>query len=210
MLKNYLKIAFRNLIKNKLDSAISIGGLAVGLACCILLIFYVRFEWSHDNFHKNANRVYRVTYQSDNTNSGEVFKSLSTPYPLGVALDSTFPEVEQVINIARGQIPVERNGKFTPRIVTFADPGFFQAFTFPLLYGTAETALANAGNVVLTEEAAEYYFGEKQVIGETITVRLHKDLYTLTISAVAQSVPANSSIQFDLVLPFENYPKSPI
>jgi len=205
MIKNYLKIAFRNLRKNKIDSAISIGGLAVGLACCILLVFYVRFEWSHDNFHENADQIYRITEQDTNPNSGDISKSLITPHPLATALDSTFPEIERVMNISGGEVHLERDGKFHSQPVLFSEPGFFQTFTFPLIYGHPELALNNPDKAVVTEDFAQRFFGKKNVVGETLTFRLNNEPYPLTISAVAQSIPSNSSIKFEVIIPFENY-----
>ncbi|MEX2601796.1 MAG: ABC transporter permease [Balneolaceae bacterium] len=209
MFKNYLKIAFRNLWKHKIDSAISIGGLAVGLACCILLLFYVRFEWTFDNFHENEEQIYRITdqTQSSDPDTGEIQirKSVIHPYPLGAALESSFPGIDQLVQISNGQIYLREGEEFVTQRATFATPGFFRMFTFPLLYGDKETALSDPGNIVLTEETALRLFGSRQVVGETVVVRLHQDLYTLTVSGVAETVPANSSIRFEMVLPFENF-----
>jgi putative ABC transport system permease protein len=205
MLKNYIKIALRNLRKNKIDSAISIGGLAVGLACCILLVFYVRFEWSHDNFHENAEQIFRITEQSENARTGEIYKSLITPYPLTAVVDSTFSQAKYVLNIAQGSVDVKHSDKFTQQVVTYSDPGFFDAFTFPILYGNSSTPLANTDHIVLTEDAALRYFGTANAVDKQLTVRLNKEEYLLTVTAIAQNVPKNSSIKFDMVLPFENY-----
>lgn len=205
MLRNYIKIAFRNLIKNRVDSVISIGGLAVGLACCILLVFYVRFEWSYDNFHENADRVYRLTSQSTSPNSGEVTKSFAAPYPLGAAMDSSFPEINKLFKVAGGEIHIEEDGTFHSQRVLFSEPGFFQVFTFPLLSGNSEAPLSNREGVVLTKDAAERLFRDPQAVGETLTVRLNREVYSYHVSAVAENPPANSSIQFEIILPFENY-----
>jgi putative ABC transport system permease protein len=204
MLKNYIKIALRNLWKNKIDSAISIIGLAVGLACCILLAFYVRFEWSQDDFHKEADKIYRIAEIGTQPNSGEKFYSLSTPTPLATALDSTFPEIESVLNITKEGVFVEKDGQFNLEDVMFADPGFFSTFTFPIISGDSNQPLSNPSNIVLTEKSAMYHFGEKDVVGESLTIRLDEEIYTFTVSAVAKNLPSNSSMQFEMVLPFEN------
>jgi|AntRauTorckE6833_2_1112554.scaffolds.fasta_scaffold14692_2 putative ABC transport system permease protein len=205
MIKNYLKIAFRNLRKNKIDSVISIGGLAVGLACCILLVFYVRFEWSHDNFHENADQIYRITVQDTSPNSGDVTKRLSTPYPLAAALDSSFPEIDRVLHFMVGDVKLEQDGKFRSQPVTYSDQSFFEIFSFPLLHGSPVSALDSPNKVVITEDFALRIFGEKNVVGETLTFKMNEQNYPLTVSAVAQSIPANSSIKFEVVLPFENF-----
>ena len=204
MLKNYIKIALRNLWKNKIDSSISIIGLAVGLACCILLAFYVRFEWSQDNFHKQADKIYRIAATGTQPNSGETFYSLSTPTPLATALESTFPEIENVLNIAKSQIFVEKDEQFNSDVVMFADPGFFSTFTFPIVSGDKSQPLSNPNKIVLTEKSAFYYFGKTDVVGESLSIRLDEEVYTFIVSAVAKNLPANSSIQFEMVLPFEN------
>ncbi|WP_421775499.1 ABC transporter permease [Gracilimonas sp.] len=205
MLKNYIKIALRNLRKNKIDSAISIGGLTVGLACCILLVFYVRFEWSHDNFHQNGDRLFRITEQTTSPNSGEVHKNLSMPYPLGAALDSTFPEIDKVIKVSPGAVHINEENKFRQVEVLFSEPGFFEAFTFPIAYGNKVNPLQGPDKVVLTKEAAHHYFGKEDVVGKTLTFKFNEDEYDLVVSAVAENPPGNSSLQFTLLLPFENY-----
>jgi putative ABC transport system permease protein len=204
MIKNYFKIAFRNLRKNKIDSAISIGGLAVGLACCILLVFYVRFEWSHDNFHVNKDRVFRITEKSIQPD-GEEFKTLTTSHPLAAALDSTFPEIEETVNVTMEQVQLEVKGRFVTEIVTFADPAFFKLFTFPLLYGNQETALESNDGVVLTEQKAHQLFGTENAVGKTLNFKLGEQTYSYEVTGIAQQLPANSSIQFEILLPFESF-----
>lgn len=205
MLKNYIKIAVRNLGKNKIDSFISIGGLAVGLACCILLVFYVRFEWSHDNFHENGDRVYRITQKSIQPNSGEEFKTLITPYPLGAAIDSAFPEVERVVDVMIDQVQLRTDERFVSEVVTFADSGFFELFSFPLIYGDKNTALTHPDGVVLTEQKAVEFFGVNNALGHTIEVKFNDDIYTYKVMAVVRDLPKNSSIQFDILFPFESF-----
>ncbi|HKL20007.1 MAG TPA: ABC transporter permease [Halalkalibaculum sp.] len=205
MLKNYLKIAWRNLKKHKIDSFISITGLGVGLACCILLVTYVRFEWSHDDFHEWSDQIYRITMESSSPRDGVVQKSLATPYPLNAALDSTFPEIEQVIDVMKNRVYVQKAEEFIPELVLFADPGFFELFTFPILYGNNNIPLSENDAIVITEQFAQLYFGHTQVVGELLTIRLGNEEYDYRVSAVAKNPPANSSIQFGMVIPYESY-----
>src|SRR5699024_5932462 len=131
MLQNYLKIAFRNLRKNKIDSAISIGGLAVGMACCLLLVAFVRFEWSFDEFHENSEQIY-VIYSTNNANTEDEFKSTITPYPLASVLESNIPALEEVVRYRSGGADVMIDGKFiTERTINLAESGFLQMFSFP-------------------------------------------------------------------------------
>jgi len=205
MLKNYIKIAWRNLIRHKTDSIISIGGLALGLACCILLISYVRFEWSYDNFHKNSDRIFRVTNEENQSGSGEIHRNLSTPFPLSAVLDTTFPEIETVMDISKSTLKLKIDGKFTSQNVLLADPGFFKTFNFHLLYGNPIDALSGKDHVVITEKTAKRIFGQKQVIGQTLTFRLNERDHVFTVTGITKDLPGNSSIRFEMVLPFENY-----
>lgn len=208
MLKNYIKIAFRNLLKYKADSAISIGGLAVGIACCILLVLYVRFEWSYDQFHERSERIYRVVQETTNPNTGQVSKNAWTPYPMAAAMKSTFPELEQVVRMGRISVQIEIDNRFAPEEVLLADSGFFSMFSFPLVLGNAETVLADPGNMVVTKQMAEKLFGRMYVVGETVAIRFRNEEQIFRISGIAEEVPGNSSIKFDIILPFESYPYS--
>src|SRR5699024_3753319 len=124
MLKNYLKIAFRKLYKNKVDSIISIGGLAVGIACCLLLVAYVQFEWSFDEIHKKADRIYRVFTQYVET-EGNNNASIGTSYPLAAAIEATIPEAEEVVRWRRSGAFIEIDGKFRIQRIYLAEPDFF-------------------------------------------------------------------------------------
>lgn len=192
-------------MKHKIDSFISIAGLGVGLACCILLVTYVRFEWSQDNFHEKSDRVYRITMESTSPRDGVVQRSLATPYPLSTTLDSTFPEVEQVVDVMKNRVYVRKSEEFIPEFVLFADPGFFNLFTFPVLYGDRNTPLSGSGTIVITEQFAQRYFGHKQVVGEILTLRLGNEEFDYRVAAVAKNPPANSSIKFGMVIPYESY-----
>ena len=160
MFKNYLKIALRNLKKYKIDSFISLSGLAIGLCCCIILIMYVRFEWSYDNFHTDKNSIYRLTEQTVNSRNNEVRHSTIHPYPQSIALEEEFPEIKSLINISGGSAQFLKDGKYILEPIKLADPEFLSEFTFPLIYGDSKTALSNVDNIVITESAANKYFGK--------------------------------------------------
>ncbi len=204
MLKNYIKIALRNLRKHKIDSFISLSGLAVGLTCCILLVMYIQFEWSYDDFHKNRDSIYRLTETSENQNSDELRRSTIHPYAQSVALKEELPEIESVINYSAVVGDILLNGKYLEERISTVSPEFLTTFSFPLISGDPESALDKISSIVLTESAAIKYFGETNVLGQTLTIRLLDEPMDYVVSGVAKDVPLNSSIQFEFLLPFEN------
>lgn len=204
MFKNYLKIALRNLGKNKLDSFISISGLAIGLCVCIILIGYVQFEWSYDTFHENKDSIFRLT--ESYTNPGQNVANISTnhPYPLALALEDEFPEIENVTKVSSALVDFLIEDKYISELITTVDPDFLTKFSFPLAYGDIESALSKIDNIVLTESMARKYFGKTEVLGETMTIRLLDQPQNFVVSGVVKDVPVNSSLQFQFLLPFEN------
>jgi len=204
MFKNYLKIAFRNLKKNKLDSFISLSGLAIGLASCIILIMYVRFEWSYDNFHENRDSLYRLTEQTTDPRSDKIRKSTIHSYPQTIALAEELPEIESVIKISGGSAEFFKDGKYILEKIKYTDPEFLKHFTFPLIYGDSKSSLNNIDNIIISESSAIKYFGKADVLGESLTIRLRDKPQNFTITGVAQDAPLNSSVQFEFLIPFEN------
>ena len=203
MLKNYIKIAFRKLLKNKVDSAISIGGLAIGIACCILLALSVRFELTYDNFHKQGDRLFRVT-QTQTTSKGKEQRSLIQPYPMATALDSTFPEIDQTVRLQLGMVQIENHHKFQNQKVLFAGPAFFSMFSFPLVSGNKQAILSDPNSIVLSQSMAQRYFDGEQAIGKSLTLRLQGKERLFQVTGIAKDVPKNSSIKFKVILPFES------
>jgi len=201
MLKNYLKIAFRTLWKDKLHAFINIFGLSIGLACCLLIMLFVRNEWSFDRFHTNADRLYRA-WVLENYGENQRFYNTVTPVPLGPTMASTFPEVEQAIRYMQFTDQVRRGEVVFNETISLADPAFFEVFDFPLVRGDAARALAERNSVVLTERMATRYFGTADPVGQTLTMLSEDAMQDFVVTAVAEDVPPNSSIQFDLLLPF--------
>ncbi len=204
MFKSYLKIALRNLRKHKTDSFISLSGLSIGLCCCIILIMYVRFEWSYDNFHTDKESIYRITEQTVNSQNGKIRRNTIHSYSQSVALKEEFPEIESIINISGSSAEFLKDGKYILEPIKYTNSEFLTHFSFPLIYGDNESALNQIDNIVITESAAIKYFGKTSVIGESLTIRLGDKPQNLVVSGVAKDVPANSSIQFEFLLPFEN------
>ncbi len=202
MLKSYFKFGWRNLAKNKTYSLINIGGLAVGMACCIAIGLYIADEYSFDRFHSRYNDIYRVVNQQKM--GDDVFNIASTPGPLGSALKSDFPEVENYCRVGRmksaGVLENDETA-IEPEELLVVDNGFFQVFDFKLSHGNSQTVLSSPDDVVITEEAASKLFGPSWknstgLIGKQI---VYNDRL-LTLAGIAYDPPANSHIQFDVLL----------
>ncbi len=194
MLKNYLKIALRNVLKSKIYSLITIVGFAVGMATFILIFWWVQDELSYDNFHNNSDNLYRVILEKQD--SGENAMIALTPFPLAEALKAEVPEIFDCTRLMTVVGMVEYGEKkFNERRVFLAESSFFNMFTFPFIKGNPETALSDPYSVVLTEAMAKKYFGDEDPFGKTITVsdRLVK------VTGVIKNTPLNSHLQFDFL-----------
>jgi putative ABC transport system permease protein len=200
MFKTYLKIALRNIRKNKLYSFINIAGLAMGIVCCILIGLFISSELRFDRFHKNAGRIVRATMEY--SSGGIVNKVALTGTKVGPQFKRTFPAVEDYVRTMKfPRIITYKDKQFTEKQFYYADESFLKIFSFPLVKGDAATALATDDKVLMTESAAKKYFGTTDVIGKVIRIGDKKDFI---ISGVAKDVPRNSQIQFDFVVNFTN------
>ncbi|MCB0836614.1 MAG: ABC transporter permease [Bacteroidetes bacterium] len=198
MLRNYIKIAWRNLRKDKLITAINILGLSIGLACCILIFVFAKHEWSYDTFHKDAENIFRISAK---------FKSFylsSTPAPLGQALEDDFPSVTQALRLDERDIILNVNGTYFKEKTLFADPNFFDFFTFPLRAGNPDHVLAQSENLVITQEFADKYFPGESPIGKMVRINLDSAFTEFQISGVAENIPSNSSMRFNMIMPLIN------
>jgi putative ABC transport system permease protein len=195
MLRNYLKLALRNLSRQKAFSFINITGLAIGLACSMLILLWVRDELSFDRFHHQSQQIYRLVGEA----SG--LQIAISPAPVGPALRDELPEVTDVVRLmSMGNVMAEANDvKFEEKQVFSADSNFFQVFDFTLVQGDPATALLEPNGLVVTEALARKYFGTTDVMGKTFHL-LNKDDFKVT--GVIASVPSNSHLQFDLILPW--------
>jgi putative ABC transport system permease protein len=207
MLKNYFKLALRNLIKHKLYSLINILGLAVGIACCIMILLYVQEELSYDKFHENADRIGRIFTME--FNNGAWKKDAGTPDLLGPALAKEYPEISDCVRFFHpswiDKWAVSVNGRcFYEKELYFADGSIFKVFTFPLIKGDPETALKEPNSAVLSEEAAERYFGREDPVGKILTIDGRVEA---KITGIARKVPPNSHFRFDLMVSFGSNPE---
>lgn len=196
MIRNYIKVAVRNLLRQKGFSFINIFGLALGISCTALIGMWVAHELSYDKFHSNYNRIYRITATLPEMN---VHAAVSST-PLAFAFKSEIPEIEDAVRISNFERDLVQVGdaKFEERGIIYADSNFFKFFTFPFIKGDPEKALLNPEGVVLTEETAMKYFGSTDVIDKTIR-KNNKDDFTVT--GVIANIPDNSHLQFDFVQP---------
>jgi putative ABC transport system permease protein len=202
MFKHYFKIAFRTLTRQKILSFINVLGLSIGIACfCLFLLFAVN-EFTYDRFHKNARNIYEVYRWSDASQDEPAEGSPYMPMPLGAALRQDFADVENYVRIKVSGTPdFMRIGNNDVRRVNFcyADPQFFSVFSFKLKYGSAATALQNINSIVITKSKAKELFGNDNVIGKTVQIKIDEDFLPFTIGAVAENIPSNSSIQFEVM-----------
>ncbi len=195
MFKNYLKIAWRNLMRNKASASINITGLSVGMAAFLLILMYVSFELSYDKFHSNADQVYRLNVDIKSAN--DLMKLSVSSAPMGNALKRDFPEVLEQTRLLQ-DVDVFKVGDqlFTENRIFFTEPSFFDLFNFPLIKGDPKTALKNPNSVILTETTAKKYFGSADPMGKTIIAN-GKDL--LVVTGIAKDVPAGTQFKFDIL-----------
>ena len=202
MFKNYLKIALRNIQRHKVYSFINISGLAVGMACCILIFLYVKSELSYDRYHKDADSIFRVA-QIIQKESAEI-TTARVATPLIPALRENFPEVKHAARLqlsVRNNL-VERNQKmFYEDWVMIAENDIFSVFTIPFIKGNPVTALNRPGTVVITERMAKKYFEDEDPIGETL--KIWGDPYEIT--GVVSNCPENTHLKYDFFVSLNGF-----
>ncbi len=202
MLKNYFKIAFRNLLRNKTVSAINVLGLAIGIASCILILLYVQYEFSFDKFNKNYNRIYRTA--SEISFSGRTIKAAVSSDKLGPALKENIPGVENYarifdIGVIARQLVRFQNRSFYTRGFMFVDSSFFSIFSYKLLEGNSSSALSVPYSIVITKSAALEYFGDRDPVGQMLQLQQGDTTFNFTVTGVAADPPSNSSLQFQFL-----------
>ena len=200
MLKNYLVSTLRSMGKNRLHSFINIAGLALGLACVILIMSFVRYELSYDGFNRNKDRIYRVVL--DSIHDDGPFPMAPTMLPLAPALRRDFPEVEQAARISERNSMLVRAGENRYyESLYFADPEIFSVFDLPLEQGNPASALSEPFSIVLTKGMAEKYFGESDPVGKILRVN---DLYDFTVTGVLEEIPQTFHIRIKMLASFDS------
>lgn len=195
MIKNYLKIAFRNLWRNRVFSFINIMGLTVGMTACFLIFMYVQFELHYDAFNKKADRIYRLV--CDIKTPSETINTSVTSWAFAPNIKTDFPEVESFVRTSGANLLVRRGDvKFQEENAVFADSTLFRVFDFRMIKGNPQTALKEQLNVVFTESAAKKYFGKEDPLGKQLL--LTGDGLPATVTGIIADIPENSQVKADM------------
>lgn len=194
MLKNYFKIAFRNIIRHKAYSFLNISGLSIGMACSIFILLWVNNELSYDRFHKNADNLYRLTCSVGD------FNAAVSPAGLAEGVQEAIPEIKATVRTSstKGRLFEANNNKFEEKQVYYVDSNFFQVFSFPLIKGNIKTALSRPDAILITESIAKKYFGSQDPMGRVMRVGNEE---SMTVMGVLSDKNQNSHLQFDLIMP---------
>jgi putative ABC transport system permease protein len=196
MIKNYLKIAFRNIIRHKAFAAINIAGLAIGMACSIFILLWVQNELSYDRFNKNANEIYRIAARAGD------FKVAINPAPMVADLQAKMPVIKNTVRLATSSNVFEvGDRKFEEKRVFYADSTFLQVFSYRLLKGDRASVLNRPDAVLITEDLAKKYFGHEDALGKILRKDNNKDVI---VTGILANIPSNSHLQFDCILPMSS------
>ena len=204
MIRNYLKVAFRNILKHKFFSFVNILGLTMGISACLFVVMYIDDELSYDHMHLKGERIYRMNLHGKL--AGQEVYTANTSFPMSKALVAEIPEVEEATRINDMGEWIFRNGDiaFNEEGIMAADSNFFSVFSFKLLSGNPETALKNPNSIVLTEELAIKYFGEEYALDKTLSIGNDKSEYLVT--GIMKKPPSNSHLKFNALLSTSTFP----
>ncbi|WP_424962086.1 ABC transporter permease [Ekhidna sp.] len=210
MFKNYLKITYRTFIKQKVYSFLNVSGLAIGLACCMLICFYIYDELSYDTFHSKSHRTYRVLEKFESEGVGE--HSASLPFPTGPALKLDFGrQVEQAVRFFNFQSPSlalankAADKGFNEPNIFFADSTFFEVFDFELITGDKETALNEPNSILITRSMVKKYFEDQDPMGKVLEFQGNQNLQ---VTGVLEDTPTNAHFKFDFIVSFSSLKSS--
>jgi len=201
MFKNYLKIAYRNLIKTKVFSLINISGLAIGITACLLILHYVHYEKSFDRFHKDSDRIYRLRYERTGEDGQKAQFASCTP-PAGALIRERYPEIEKVARVFHYQASVSNQDlKFNEERMYFVDPEFLEIFKYKFLSGEPLTGIKAPNHAFISQTTARKYFGDENPIGKSLSVDKKQDYQ---IVGIFENIPQNTHLKFDILLSYEN------
>ncbi|MDH7463103.1 ABC transporter permease [Chitinophagaceae bacterium 26-R-25] len=202
MIKNYFKTAWRNLLKNKTFSFINISGLSIGIAAFLLIVHYLRFEYSFDTFNANKDRIYRVPMVISETNGKPQTFAFTFP-AVAPAMKKDFPEIEEIVRFRKrwGVVQHEDQKIVENGMVYYVDPNVFNVFSFPFEKGDPANAFKQLNDAVITHSTAQKYFGNENPVGKLLRYD-HEDY---KVTAVLEDVPANSHLQFHILLNYNKY-----
>jgi len=197
MFRNFFKIAYRNLLRNKGFSFINIAGLAVGMASAMLILLWIQNEMSHDRFHEKVDRIY--TLNNRDKFNGELWAWNTTPKILGPTLQHEFPDVEEAVRLNNNTFLFTVGDKHLNVDGDFTDPSFLKVFSFPLVEGNPSTALNGVNNIVITQELATKLFGNEEAMGKIIKIDSSENF---TVTGVMKDLPNNTVFNFEYLLPW--------
>ncbi|MFC1564033.1 ABC transporter permease [candidate division KSB1 bacterium] len=204
MFKNYLKIAFRNLFRQKIFSFINILGLSIGLTGSFIILLYILYETSFDKYHSKADQIYRIISKTKNSD----YYYSGTPYLLTPELSGSIPGIQKTARLIKGEALVQReNSKFLERNFGKADPEIFEIFDFPFLVGDPATALKDPNSIVLTETTAKKYFGDEEPMGKMLTMRIRRGTkldvtpHSMRVTGIIEDFRSNSHFSVDFFIP---------
>jgi len=205
MIYNYIKIAIRNLSRNKVYSIINISGLSIGLACCMLILLYNKDEVSFDRFHKNAENIYRITSESMDT-AGKITRTSGiTGMMPGPNFKREIPEIKDFVRVQSERTAVKIGTQIYQQEGNYVDDNFFSVFSFPMKAGDPKLALKDIHSVVLSEEVAKKFFGKANPIGKVIELPTgeERSFENFTVTGIVPRSPQNSSIKIQMLLPMK-------
>lgn len=198
MWRNYLTVTFRLLARNRAYSVINIGGLALGLAGCLMVLGYVRYERSYDSWLPNHDRIYQVQ-TTIRPPAQAVVRTQASPFPLQERLVADFPEIEAVTSVALGKTVIEHDGQPMFLDATTVDPSFFEVFALPFAQGAAANALPDTNSIVLTEREAIRQFGTANALGKLLSLGAGPGKRDYRVSGVLRDLPRNTSLRLDII-----------
>ena len=198
MLRNFFKVAYRNILRNKGFSSINIIGLAVGMAAAMLILLWIKDELSYDEFHENKDRIYevwnRVPFEGKISNWNTVSALTAR------AVEKDLPEVERAVRVnSNTRFLLSAGDKKIMKLGCTVDTGFLQLFSFPMLKGSPSTALNDKHSIVLTEKTARSLFGDEEAMGKVIKIE-NKDIFIVT--GILKDIPSNTRFDFEFLLPW--------
>jgi len=201
MIKNYIKIAWRSLVHNKVYSVINILGLSIGLAAAMLIVLYSKDEVSYDRFHANGNNIYRVVNQWLSPDGSIKSKDGNTGHFQGPKFKESIPEVAAFVRLKSENRNIRHQNEISNIEMLAVDSNFFAVFSFPMIAGNPQTALLEPKSIILSEEMAQKYFKTTDILGKNLELIEDDKFVPYKITGVSENCPQNSSIKFDFLIP---------
>jgi len=201
MFGNYLKTAVRNLLRTTTYSLINVLGLSVGVAACLLILHYIRYETSYDKHHPAAERLYRLRYERSDAEGGFVRFASACP-PAGPALKAAFPEIEQIARMYQNKAVISRHEiKLLEERIFYAEPEILDILAFQILDGDPRQVITSANTAIISRSLAQKFFADENPVGQQLTLD-KKDVYQIT--GVFADLPSNSHLACEMLLSYPN------